>query len=114
MRKLIVPLSELALVVINIEVGAQQAPPSPSPTVRLTLEQSHTIKEITLKDYKFPKSADAAFKVGDKAPATVQLEAFPELVGEKVSAITSHKFLISGDRIVIIDSKDNTVAEVID
>ena len=114
MRKLIIPLCLFGLLFINIEVGAQQPPIPPAPTVRLTLEQTHTIKEIILKDYKFPKVADAAFKVGDKAPANVELESFPELVGEKVSAIKSHKFFISGAKIVIIDVKDNTVAEVIE
>lgn len=83
-------------------------------TVRLTAEDTHTIKEIVLKDMQPPKAAAGNYKIGDQAPAGVELQAFPAQISEKISAIKSHRFFVSGQKIVVVDPKDNAIAEVIE
>jgi hypothetical protein len=112
MKKFLVPAVTLAFLFLGAP-GESQTPLPASPTVKLTAEQEHVIKEIVLKDFNFPKVAVKEFKVGDPAPADAQLQAFPEPVASKVSSVKSHKFFLAGDRIVIVDPKDNTVADVI-
>jgi hypothetical protein len=114
MNKLVFPLALAAFVFISAEVRTQTPPLPPSPTVKLTAEQDHTIKEIVLKDFNFPKAAAADYKVGDAAPGNVELQSFPEPVASRVTPVKSHKFFVSGEKIVIVDPKDNKVADVIE
>jgi hypothetical protein len=83
-------------------------------TVRLTAEDTHIIKEIVLKDMQIPKVADGTYKIGDEAPANAELRVFPTQVSEKVSGIKSHRFFVSGQKIVVVDPKDNKIAEIIE
>jgi hypothetical protein len=85
-----------------------------TPTVRLTAEDTHTIKEIVLKESGFPRTDAADYKVGDPVPAAVALQSFPSILAEKISATKSHKFFLSGNKVVVVDPKDNKVAEVIE
>ena len=82
--------------------------------IKLTAEDTHTIKEIVLKESNFPRTAAADYKVGDAAPADVSLQSFPQVVAEKISATKSHKFFLSGNKVVVVDPKDNKIAEVIE
>jgi hypothetical protein len=107
MRKLL-----LSFVVFSIvAVGGARAQMA---TIRLTAEDTHTIKEIVLKEMNVPKAAAGDFKVGDQAPANAELQPFPAQVSNKVSAIKSHRFFISGQKIVVVDPKDNKIAEIIE
>jgi hypothetical protein len=83
-------------------------------TVKLTAEDTHTIKEIVLKDMKVPDAPAGDYKIGDQAPASVELRDFPAQIGDKVSAVKSHRFFVSGQKIVVVDPKDNKIAEVIE
>jgi hypothetical protein len=83
-------------------------------TIKLTAEDTHTIKEIVLKESSFPRTAAADYKVGDQAPASVSLQTFPDVVAAKISAAKSHKFFLSGDKVVVVDPKDNKIAEIIE
>ena len=100
----------LAVVLSAIAIGAQ----AQMATVRLTAEDTHTIKEIVLKEMQTPKAAAADYKIGDQAPAGVELQAFPDQVSEKVSAIRSHRFFVSEQKIIVVDPKDNRIAEIIE
>lgn len=82
-------------------------------TIKLTAEDTHTIKEIVLKESNFPRTAPADYKVGDAAPEGVNLQSFPQIVAQKVSAAKSHKFFLSGDKVVVVDP-NNKIAEVIE
>lgn len=101
-------LGALALVCVSTIVLAQ------TPTIKLTAEDTHTIKEIVLKESSFPRTAAADYKVGDEVPSSVELQNFPQLIAGKISAARSHRFFISGNKVVVVDPKDNTVAEVIE
>ena len=82
--------------------------------IKLTAEDTHTIKEIVLKEMKAPKLAAGDYKIGDHAPDGAELQPFPPLVADKVSAIKSHRFFVSGDKVIVVDPKDNTIAEIIE
>ena len=114
MKKLLFLFVFASIVLNNAEVRTQTQPLPPSPTIKLNAEQTHIIKEIVLKEHDFPKSESADFKIGDAPPADVKLESFPDLVGEKVSAVKSYKFFLSGQNIVVVNPRDNKIAEVID
>lgn len=83
-------------------------------TVKLTAEDTHIIKEIVLKESSFPRLAAADYKIGDQVPASVTLQAFPHAISEKISSTKSHRFFVSGQKVVVVDPKDNTVAEIIE
>ena len=86
----------------------------PAATIKLTAEQTHILKEIVLKDYNFPKSAAAEYKIGDVPPTDTKLESFPDAAVERVSAVRAYKFFLSGENIVVVDPRVNKIAEVID
>ncbi|MDQ8729484.1 DUF1236 domain-containing protein [Bradyrhizobium sp. LHD-71] len=93
-----------------LTVGAQ----AQMATVKLTAEDNHTIKEIVLNEMKTPKAASGDYKIGEKVPEGIELRAFPASVGSKVSAVKSHRFFVSGERIIVVHPKDNTIAEIIE
>lgn len=114
MKRLIFPAAFAVFLFVSAEVRTQTPSLPPSPTVKLTAEQDHIIKEIVLKDFNFPKAAAADYKVGDSVPGNVELQSFPEPVASRVTPVKAHKFFVSGDKIVVVDPKDNKIADVID
>ena len=108
---------------VEAQVPAPDAPSTapvvkPAETVNLTMEQRHIIKEIILKDLKITETADQAAKVptevGQAVPAGIPLQPMPVEVAVKVPQIKGHSFLVKGDKVVVIDPKDNKVAALID
>jgi hypothetical protein len=90
-------------------------PPAAAPVrkLNLTVEQRYTIREI-IKDVKDkPTSSSAAPAVGDPSPQGIEARPIPGEVAAKVPQVKSHKFFVAKDQIVIVDPKDNTVAELI-
>lgn len=102
-------LASLALLALVVMDARAQMP-----TVKLTAEDGHTIKEIVLKEMNAPKVAAGDYKIGDRAPAEAELQSFPPLVASKVSAVRAHRFFVSGQKVVIVDPKDNTIADIIE
>jgi hypothetical protein len=95
----------------------QQAPPqqelAPTPKLNLTLEQRHTIREF-IKDMKADAgSADVQAAVGEPIPQGISPRPMPIAVGQKVPQVRAHRFFLTAEQIVIVDPKDNKVAEVI-
>jgi hypothetical protein len=117
MRKLSISAA-LALMLSCIESDIHAQAPGQEPVVishklNLTLEQRHVIKEF-IKDMKTEQApAQAAPAVGDSIPQTVNLQAMPNDVGQKVPQVKTHRFFIADGQIVIVDPKDNKVAEII-
>jgi hypothetical protein len=85
---------------------------APTPKLNLTLEQGHTIKEF-IKDMKADSTSAKAPAVGDPVPEGISPRPLPSEVGQKVPQIKAHKFFLTAQEIVIVDPKDNKVAEVI-
>ena len=118
MSKLLVGIAAAALWLVSpgalAQTPQQQQEVAPTPSVKLTLEQRHVIREL-IKDLKVTPSKTAARPaVGDALPHDVALQPMPPDVGRKVPQVKAHRFLITDDQIVIVDPKDNKVAELIE
>lgn len=109
MHKLAIPLTlPIALLLAVTSAHSQTA------TVKLTAEDSHVIREILLKELNYPTAAADDYKIGDQAPAAIALETFPAQLGDKISAVKSYRFFVSGRAIVVVDPKNNRIADVIE
>jgi hypothetical protein len=84
---------------------------APTPKLNLTLEQRHTIREFA-KDMK-ADAPDAKAEVGEPIPQGITPRPMPSEVGQKVPQVKSHRFFLTAQQIVIVDPKDNKVADVI-
>lgn len=113
MRKAPFSLIVAALCALVINAPAYSQTGAPVSEVKLTMEQTHVLKEFLLNDASIPKAAKADFEVGQKVPADVAPRAFPEEVAAKVSAVKAHRFFIGGGKIFIV-SKDDTISDVIE
>jgi uncharacterized protein DUF1236 len=94
---------------------AQGEPPvSSSRTVKLTEQDRHTLREIILRDMKVEKAPEnIKVAVGEAVPQGVHLEPIPADVTRKVPQIKNNTFFVKGDEIVIVEPKDNTVADIV-
>jgi hypothetical protein len=114
-------VSVLAAALLNwgplAEAQTRNDPPASStmPRVNLTAEQRHIIKEIVLKDLNVPKTtAQVSMLIGSAVPNGVSLQSFPPEIGRKVPQIKTHEFFVKDDSVVIVSTKDHTIAEVIE
>jgi hypothetical protein len=107
----------VALVLSSAIVDAQPTKPGlsgTSPSVSLTLEQRHVIREL-IKDLKIERAkVQSKLSPGDGVPQGVEPRPLPPLVGQKIPQIRSHRFFVTGQQIVIVEPKQPRVAEVID
>jgi len=118
MRKIIVTMTVAALVSWVGTPAQSQTPPqqqlAPIARINLTLEQRHVIKEI-IKEMKIAAtSVDSDASVGEKVPQATSPRPMPTDIGQKVPQVKAHTFFVTEKQIVIVDPKDNTVAEVIE
>jgi hypothetical protein len=99
----------------HAQIAPQQGPSqdvlAPAPKLNLTLEQRHTIKEL-VKDMK-ADAADVQAAIGEPIPPGVSPRPMPSDVSQKVPQVKSHRFFLTAQQIVIVDPKDNKVADVI-
>jgi hypothetical protein len=91
--------------------GPSQDVLAPAPKLNLTLEQRHTIKEL-VKDMK-ADAADVQATIGEPIPAGINPRPMPSDVSQKVPQVKSHRFFLTAQQVVIVDPKDNKVADVI-
>jgi hypothetical protein len=110
-----------AILTLAMPVEAQIPTPAPEvkpqETVNLTMEQKHIIKEIIIKDLKTGSQDQAArvpTKIGEVVPAGIALQPIPVEVAAKVPQIKTHSFIVKDDQVVIVDTKDNKVAALIE
>ena len=117
------PIIALAILLPFIGTTAQaQTPPGnapqqqlapTTPKLNLTLEQRYTIREI-IKDKKTDAApADVQAAIGDQIPQGVTPQPMPSEVAQKVPQVKAHRYFLTAQQIVIVDPKDNKVAEVI-
>ena len=80
----------------------------------LTMEQRYTIKEI-IKGLKTDNAGSTvSIEIGKVVPKTIHLQPMPNEIATKISPVKSHLFFVKGDKVVIVNPKDNRVVEVID
>ena len=107
----------LMLSLVDAAAPAQIAPQqphdalAPGPKLNLTLEQRHTIREL-VKDMKVD-AADMKAEIGEPIPQGMTPRAMPSEVAQKVPQVKSHRFILTEQQIVIVDPKDNKIADVI-
>jgi hypothetical protein len=107
----------LMLSLVDAAAPAQIAPQqphdalAPGPKLNLTLEQRHTIREL-VKDMKVD-AADMKAEIGEPIPQGMSPRPMPSEVAQKVPQVKSHRFILTEQQIVIVDPKDNKVADVI-
>ena len=94
--------------------SAPDSSPVPTRSIKITAEQGYIIKENVAKAPATSGQGDSAkVEIGGKAPSGPSLQEFPQIVVEKVPAVKSHKFFVSNGQVVIVDPKDNTIADII-
>jgi hypothetical protein len=107
----------LMLSCLAVGAGAQVTPRqpedvlAPAPKLNLTLEQRHTIREF-VKDMK-ADAPEVKTEIGDPIPQGITPRPMPSDVAQKVPQVKSHRFFLTAQQIVIVDPKDNKVADVI-
>jgi hypothetical protein len=107
----------LMLSCLAVGAGAQVTPRqpedvlAPAPKLNLTLEQRHTIREF-VKDMK-ADAPEVKMEIGDPIPQGITPRPMPSDVAQKVPQVKSHRFFLTAQQIVIVDPKDNKVADVI-
>src|SRR5262245_3157557 len=83
-------------------------------TVNLNEEDRHTIREIVLKDRKVQKAPESTkVAIGEAVPKGVNLQPMPDDVTRKVPQLKNNTFFVMGEVVVIVEPKDNTVAELV-
>jgi hypothetical protein len=99
----------------------QRDAPIPQRSIKLTAEQGYVIKENVIpggaenanKGGGTTGSANGKFEIGGKAPSGSDLKDFPDVVKQKVSAVKTYKYLVADGQVVIVDPKDNTIADIL-
>jgi hypothetical protein len=87
-------------------------------TINLTEEDRHTIREIVLKDSKVaPDTRPLKIAIGDEVPKEITTYEFPELAGNKISALKSHRYFIKDGGVIIVSGgssgSDARVADIV-
>lgn len=86
--------------------------PATTRTLNLSIEQRHIIREL-VSELKVPP-ADAKVSAGDVVPQGIELRPIPPLLGQKVPQIKSHRFFVTGKQIVLVEPREDRVAEIIE
>lgn len=88
--------------------------PEARPTVDLTMDDKHVIKEFTLDAPDAPKvPGQIDLAIGTTLPADMPLQPFPPEAAKKVPKIKAHQFFVLNDRIFVVDPT-RTIAEIIE
>jgi hypothetical protein len=82
-------------------------------TINLTEENRYVIREIVLKDPNVRKEQGAQAAIGDPLPPGVATQPFPADVAQKIPALRSHRFFVTGQEVVIVDPRSNKVADIV-
>jgi hypothetical protein len=82
-------------------------------TVNLTEENRYIIREIVLKDPNVRAQSGAHAVIGDPLPQGVMTQPFPEDVSRKIPALRTLTFFVTDGSVVIVDPKNNRVADIV-
>jgi hypothetical protein len=84
------------------------------PTVTLTVDDEHVVKEFILSDRNVPRvteNVDLAIRA--QVPPSIALRPFPDVVTAKVPKLKAHQFFVHENRVVVVDPT-RKIAEIID
>lgn len=110
-----------AAVLLSTAAHAQVAPnkgqtqPVPTtPSINLSMDNRHVLKENLLKTTTVkPEAMEVDLEPGKKVPPMVKLHSFPREIARKIPQIKSHEFFISDDAIVVVQTQQRIIVEVV-
>lgn len=82
--------------------------------LNLSMEQRHIIMEFIKSRNVTSEPSNVKVTIGQVIPKTVQLQAMPADVGQKVSQVRNYSYFLKNNQVVLVDPKDNKIAEVIE
>lgn len=113
MRNVTLRLVLVAAVMVLSPLHAQSPEPGAAPTIKLTMEDQHILKENLLKDASDGSAGGASLERGGKVPASVVLRRFPDEVVSRIAQIRSHEYFIADRSIVIVEPQQRTIADIV-
>jgi hypothetical protein len=117
MKRVLITAAAIMLVgtLANGQAPSDRVPGGATRTINLSLEQRHIIKEIVLKDMKVKKeTAGVPLEIGAKVPPSIVTQPFPPEIASKVPQVRSHAFFVVDERVVVVDPRENVIADVIE
>jgi hypothetical protein len=118
MKRVLTIISLATALVAGTAIAQSPAPPNSAPiasrSIKITAEQGYIIKENVLQGAKPATTGSGAkLEINGKAPDGAALQDFPPIVQEKVAAVKGYKFFVADNEVVIVDPKDNTIADIL-
>ena len=106
-------LTASAVAQVDLNRGPTQTVPTP-PSINLTMEHRHILKEGLLKDAKInPETARVRLEPGAVVPTEIPLKSFPEEIRQRVPQIKPYSFFTADNAIVLVQPSDRRIVEVI-
>jgi hypothetical protein len=92
----------------RVQLGEQK------PTVVLTVDDEHVIKEFILSDKNLPRvTENMELAIGAQIPPSIALLQFPEVVTAKVRQLKAHQYFVHENRVIVVDAT-RRIAEIVD
>jgi hypothetical protein len=84
------------------------------PTIALTIDDEHVIKEFILSDRNLPRvTENMDLAIRTQIPPSIALLQFPEVVTGKVPQLKAHQYFVHENRVIVVDAT-RRIAEIID
>ena len=84
------------------------------PSVALTIDDEHVIKEFILSDKSLPRVTESMeLTIRAQIPPSVALLQFPEVVTGKVPQLKAHQYFVHENRVIVVDAT-RRIAEIVD
>ena len=84
------------------------------PTIALTVDDEHVIKEFILNDRNLPRvTENMEFAIRAQIPPSIALLQFPEVVTGKVPQLKAHQYFVHENRVIVVDAT-RRIAEIVD
>jgi hypothetical protein len=84
------------------------------PTIALTVDHEHVIKEFILSDKNLPRvTENMELTIRAQIPPSIALLQFPEVVTAKVPQLKGHQYFVHENRVIVVDLT-RRIAEIVD
>ncbi len=87
--------------------------PAPGRTVTLTPAQRTTVYRTIVREPVATGQATVEYRVGSRVPPDARLSPLPQTVVTEVPAISSYKYMVVNNRVVLVDPATSEVVEEI-
>jgi hypothetical protein len=84
------------------------------PSIALTIDDEHVIKEFILSDRTLPRvTENIELAIRAQVPPSIALLQFPEVVTGKVPQLKAHQYFVHENRVIVVDAT-RRIAEIVD